>query len=136
MPCLNVLLWRKWSNLLVGIATMLNKRMKTILTTGLLCSLLRLMPTVARAAEISDEGHFFSAEAIATANQSIRDLEKKGGHEVRIETFASLPAGKADAVAKMDARVAKAHSGVAAGQQHLPAGFVIPSVGAGPAEIL
>jgi len=83
---------------------MLNKRMKTILTTGLLCSLLRLMPTVARAAEISDEGHFFSAEAIATANQSIHDLEKKGGHEVRIETFASVPAGKADAVAKMDAK--------------------------------
>jgi len=83
---------------------MLSKRMNSIMTTGLLTAMLWLVPVVVRAAEISDGGGFFSTEALATANQSIRDLEQKSGHAVRIETFAAVPADKIEAVAKMDAK--------------------------------
>ncbi|MEK6257058.1 MAG: TPM domain-containing protein [Planctomycetota bacterium] len=83
---------------------MLRRRMNSIVTTGLLAALLCLAPTAVRAAEISDGAKFFSAEALATANQSIRDLEKKSGHEVRIETFAAVPADKVDAVGKMESK--------------------------------
>lgn len=83
---------------------MLSKRMNSIMTTGLLTALLWLAPAVVRAADISDGGGFFSAEALATANKSIRELEQKTGHEVRIETFAAVPADKIEAVPKMDAK--------------------------------
>lgn len=83
---------------------MLSKRMNSIMTTGLVAAMLWLAPAVVRAAEISDGGGFFSAEAITTANQSIRDLEQKLGHEVRIETIAAAPTDKIEAVAKMDAK--------------------------------
>lgn len=83
---------------------MLNKRMNSIMTTGLVAAILWLAPAVVRAAEISDGGGFFSAEAIATANQSLRDLKQKSGHEVRIETFAVAPAEKIEALGKMDAK--------------------------------
>ncbi len=83
---------------------MLRRRMNSIVTTGLLTALLCLAPVAVRAAEISDGGKFFSTEALATANKSIRDLEKKSGHEVRIETFAAVPADNVDAVGEMDAK--------------------------------
>ena len=83
---------------------MLSKRMNSIMTTGLVAAMLWLVPAVVRAAEVSDGGGFFGAEALATANQSIRDLEKKSGHEVRIETFAAVPADKVEAVGKMESK--------------------------------
>ena len=93
-----------WSTLLGGTVAMLRRRINSIVTTGLLTALLCLAPAAVRAAEISDEGKFFSAEVLATANQSIRDLEKKSGHEIRIETFAAVPTDKIEAVGKMDAK--------------------------------
>lgn len=78
--------------------------MNSITLTGLVTVVMWLVPAVIRAAEISDGGEFFSAEVITAANQSIRDLEQKSGHEVRIETFATVPANKAEAVEKMDAK--------------------------------
>lgn len=78
--------------------------MKSSFATGLLGAMLWLVPSVTMAADITDGGSFFSAETLATANQSIRDLEQKSGHTIRIETFAAVPADKAEAVAKMDAK--------------------------------
>ena len=83
---------------------MLSKRMNSIMTTGVLAALLWLAPMAVRAADISDGGGFFSAEAIATANQSLRDLEQKSGHEIRIETFAAVPTDKIEVASKMDAK--------------------------------
>ena len=61
-----------WSTLLGGTVAMLHRRINSIVTTGLLTALLCLAPAAVRAAEISDGGKFFSAEVLATANQSIR----------------------------------------------------------------
>lgn len=59
-------------------------------------------PTSGFAVDVSDAGHFFSAQALEKANELIREIEKKSGHEIRIETHATVPADKIDAVAKMD----------------------------------
>lgn len=83
---------------------MLSNRKNSITTTGLVAALMWFAPAVVRAAEITDGGGFFSAEALATANKSLRELENQSGREVRIETFAAVPTDKVEAVAKMDAK--------------------------------
>ena len=77
---------------------MLRIRMNSVLTLAVLL----LAPAVIHAADVVDGGGFFSAETLAKANRTIRDLETKTGHEIRIETFATVPADKAEAVKKMD----------------------------------
>lgn len=47
------------------------------------------------AADIRDEAGFFSESAKTAANERIRALERKHGAEIRIETYAQLPAGQA-----------------------------------------
>ena len=59
-------------------------------------------PSSSFAVDVSDAGHFFSAEALEKANAAIREIEKKTGHDIRIETHATVPSDKIDAVAKMD----------------------------------
>ena len=81
---------------------MLRIRMNSRLTTGLLVATLLLSPAILRAADVLDGGGFFSADALARANQTIRQIEQKTGREIRIETFATVPADKVEAVAKMD----------------------------------
>jgi hypothetical protein len=56
----------------------------------------------AHAVEIKDDAGFFSQKALDTANARLADLKKETGKEVRIETFKTVPGGKADEVAKMD----------------------------------
>ena len=67
---------------------MLRIRMNSRLTIGLLVAALLLSPAILRAADVLDGGSFFSADALARANQTIRQIEQKTGHEIRIETFA------------------------------------------------
>ena len=81
---------------------MRHTRMNSTLTLSVLAMTLLLAPSMSRAADVVDGGGFFSAETLAKANQTIRDLETKTGHEVRIETFANVPADKVDAVKKME----------------------------------
>lgn len=81
---------------------MLPIRMNLVLTAGLLATTLLLAPATIHAADVLDGGGFFSAEVLATANESIRNLEQKSGHEIRIETFANVPADQVESVAKMD----------------------------------
>jgi TLP18.3/Psb32/MOLO-1 phosphatase superfamily protein len=83
---------------------MLSQRMMSIGRTGTLFLMLSLLPIVVRAAEVADGGGFFSPDAVAAAKQSIQELEKKFGHQIRVETFASVPLGQAEAVSKMDAK--------------------------------
>jgi len=71
--------------------------------TGLLCAIALGTPSLARASDISDAGSFFSAETVRKANESLRALEKKTGHEVHIETYATVPDDKAATVPKLDA---------------------------------
>src|SRR5579864_6897407 len=54
------------------------------------------------AAEIKDDAGFFSQKALDKANARLDELKKEYGKEVRIETFKTVPGGKADEVAKMD----------------------------------
>ena len=82
---------------------MLGQRMNAIGKLGaLLAGLMLFVPSLALAVDVSDAGHFFSPEALEKANEAIREIEKKSGHEIRIETHATVPADKVDAVAKMD----------------------------------
>lgn len=55
----------------------------------------------ASATDIIDQGHFFSEAALKSANQTISELEQKYRHQIHIETYATVPEGKAEAVAKM-----------------------------------
>jgi uncharacterized protein len=64
--------------------------------------LLLAMPSLVLAVDVSDAGHFFSPAALEKANTAIRGIEKKSGHEIRIETHATVPADQVEAVAKMD----------------------------------
>jgi uncharacterized membrane protein YgcG len=60
---------------------------------------------VARAAavapEIKDEAKYFSPEAVKKANETIREIYKKYGKDLLIETFASVPADQAEKVKDM-----------------------------------
>ncbi len=51
---------------------MLRIRMNSRLTTALLVTTLLLSPAITRAADVLDGGSFFSADALARANQTIR----------------------------------------------------------------
>lgn len=81
---------------------MINRLAKTVLSMSILGAVIALAPMLVHAADIADGGGFFSSEAIAKANQSIRDLEQKSGYEIRIETYATTPNGNAEAVSKME----------------------------------
>lgn len=81
---------------------MLAQRIHKAWTSGLLGLALLTSGAVAQAADISDQAGFFSTEAVTKANQDIRDIEKKSGHEILIETHAAVPSAKVDAVANMD----------------------------------
>ena len=83
---------------------MLRNKFQSMLTTGLLGAARLCVPAVVQAADVSDGGGFFSAAAIAKANEAIRTVEKKSGHDVRIETFATVPKDKVEAVSKMDTK--------------------------------
>ena len=81
---------------------MLGHRIDQVLRFSALGLFLLTIPAVTRAADVSDQAGFFSADAIAKANRDIREIEKKSGHEVQIETFNTVPSAKIDAVANMD----------------------------------
>lgn len=62
-----------------------------------------LIPLAAASgADIVDQGDFFSAEALRSANETISRLEAKYGQPIQIETYASLPEDKAAAFARMN----------------------------------
>lgn len=81
---------------------MLGQRVSAVLNAGFLGLVLLAAPVLTHAADVSDAGDFFSAAAVEKANSTIRDIEKKTGHEIRIETYATVPTEKVDEVAKMD----------------------------------
>ena len=81
---------------------MLGQRIQTFWKTALVASALFIAPIAVRAADVSDEAGFFSAAAVEKANTAIKGIEKKSGHDIRIETHATVPKDKVDAVAKMD----------------------------------
>lgn len=58
--------------------------------------------TSASAADIDDQGSFFSETALQQANRQIAELQQKHNIDLRIETFRHVPADKTDAVARME----------------------------------
>jgi len=72
---------------------------KFALLLGLLAA-----PLTGHAADVSDSAEFFSADTIAKANQTIREIKSKFGHDIRIETYATVPSEKVQAVAKMNGK--------------------------------
>lgn len=81
---------------------MLGQRLRSVWNAAFIVCTVLAAPILASAADISDEAGFFSPAAIERANASIREMEKKSGHDIRIETHATVPKDKVDAVAKMD----------------------------------
>ncbi|WP_010584121.1 TPM domain-containing protein [Schlesneria paludicola] len=81
---------------------MLGQRLGSMWKAAFVGCAMLIAPMVVCAADISDEAGFFSAAAIEKANTSIREIEKKSGHDIRIETHATVPKDQIDAVAKMD----------------------------------
>jgi uncharacterized protein len=57
--------------------------------------------TTALAAEITDDGNFFSSGTIRSASEKIQDLDHRYGYRIKVETIAALPAGEVDEVRKM-----------------------------------
>ena len=81
---------------------MLGQQFTSKVVAGFVGALLLAAPAMVRAADISDAAGFFSAKAVEDANVAIREIVKKTGHDIRIETHATVPADKAAEVAKMD----------------------------------
>jgi hypothetical protein len=54
--------------------------------------------------QVKDDGKFFSAEAVEKANRVIGEIEHQFHRDLVIETFATVPADKADQVKGMDAK--------------------------------
>jgi uncharacterized membrane protein YgcG len=52
---------------------------------------------------IDDQAGLFSPEAVKTAEQALADVAKQIGHEVRVETYATVPANREGKVAEMSA---------------------------------
>ena len=52
---------------------------------------------------IKDDGKFFSAEAVKKANEEIRDITRKFGRDLLVETFATVPADQAERVKTINA---------------------------------
>jgi len=58
-------------------------------------------PTRAVAPQIKDDGKFFGADAIKKANEQIRDIARRSGLDLLIETIATLPDDQAAKVKAM-----------------------------------
>lgn len=75
----------------------MGKFITSLLTAGFIAA--AAIP--ASSAEVIDQGNFFSAPALKSANQTISELERKYKHQIHVETYATAPGSQADAVAKM-----------------------------------
>lgn len=53
------------------------------------------------APQVRDDGKFFSADAIKKANEGIKEIARRSGRDLLVETFASVPADQADKVKAM-----------------------------------
>ncbi|HLJ10719.1 MAG TPA: TPM domain-containing protein [Planctomycetaceae bacterium] len=81
---------------------MWHKRLRTLIAVAGLAIFAVAQAPSSFAAEIKDAAGFFTEKALDKANAEIAQLHKQTGKEVRIETFKTVPGGKADEVAKMD----------------------------------
>ncbi len=55
-------------------------------------------PAAAVAPEVKDEAKLFSPDAVKKANEQIRDIARKHGRDLLVETFPTVPGGQADQV--------------------------------------
>ncbi len=63
----------------------------------------------ADAKPIKDEARFFSAEAVAKANEEIKQIAHRYGKELLVETYAAVPEADAARVEAMDAKARDAY---------------------------
>src|SRR5262245_53151517 len=77
-----------------------------VLTATLLLGLLNLGARAqAAAAEVRDEAHFFSASAVAQANESIKEIKQQYKKDLLIETVGHVPDDKKDEANSSDEKV-------------------------------
>src|SRR3954469_5160300 len=77
-----------------------------VLIASLLVGLLGLGGQAQAAiAEVRDEAHFFSADAVAHANEIIKDIKQRYKKDLLIETVRHVPDSKRDEANSSDAKV-------------------------------
>ncbi len=74
---------------------------RTLVILGAACLLL-VGTALAVAPEIRDEGKFFSPEALKKANEQIREIYRKYGQDVLVETYKTLPGEDVEKIKAMD----------------------------------
>jgi uncharacterized membrane protein YgcG len=67
-------------------------------------SLLAASSTLASKAQVVDNANFFSKDAVDKANQQLADLDAKHGRQMRVETFAEIPAELRDKYSEQNKR--------------------------------
>jgi uncharacterized membrane protein YgcG len=72
-----------------------------VLLLALVLDLVLLGRAGAVAPQIKDEGKFFSADAVKKANEQIRDIARKYGRDLLIETFPKVPDDQVEKVKAM-----------------------------------
>src|SRR5262245_34211378 len=81
-------------------------RARRVLTATLLLGLLSLGGRAQAAiAEVRDEAHFFSADAVAQANEIIKEIKQRYKKDLLIETVGHVPDNKRDEANSSDAKV-------------------------------
>ena len=80
-----------------------------ILLAATATSLMLINRSMAVAPEIRDEGKFFSAAALKSADERIREIYRKHGRDVLIETHATVPTADQEKVKGMDAAQRKGY---------------------------
>jgi uncharacterized membrane protein YgcG len=80
---------------------MSRRRYRRVLLLALVLDLTLIGRAAAVAPQIKDEAKFFSADAVKKANEQIRDIARKYGRDLLIETFPKVPDDQAEKVKAM-----------------------------------
>jgi uncharacterized membrane protein YgcG len=80
-------------------------RASRVLTATFLLGMLSYDPAQAAVAEVRDEAHFFSADAVTQASETIKEIKQQYKKDLLIETIRQLPDGKRDEASSSDEKV-------------------------------
>src|SRR5262245_51316480 len=80
-------------------------RNSRVLTATLLLGLLSLGRAQAAVVDVRDEAHFFSADAVAQANETIKEIKQRYKKDLLIETVRHVPEDKKDEANSSDEKV-------------------------------
>jgi uncharacterized membrane protein YgcG len=86
----------------IGLRFALGRRFAQRLALPLCLVVAAVSPALAAVPEVQDGAGFFKPETIAKANDALAEIGKKHDKDLLIETYATVPADKVEAVKAMD----------------------------------